>query len=256
MTDTPRDPSASIWVAPPKGRKRGSAPAGLSRERVIRAAVALMDAEGLPAFSMRKLAAELDVTPMSVYWYVDTKDALLELALDEVVGEIRIPPLEDHGDWRRHLRTLAHEYRHCFQRHPWAGQLVGQFLAIGPNSMLFSTSAVAAATRSGLTGDQLGGALGLIFQFVYGFALVEAQWSLRVRVSGLGEDEFQRAVFGIAEQADPRFVENTDLVAQQLEGGVAKARDRQFEVGLDIAMAGIDATLAQSQSQSQSQSPA
>ncbi|MFI9275650.1 TetR/AcrR family transcriptional regulator [Kitasatospora sp. NPDC052896] len=242
--DKPRDPGGSIWVAPPKGRGRGSAPTGLSRDRIVRAAVALLDAEGVQAFSMRKLAAELDVTAMSVYWYVDTKDGLLELALDEVLGEMRVEPLEDHGDWRRHLRALAHEYRHCFQHHPWAAQLAAQFLAIGPNSLVFSSSAIGAATRSGLSGDQLAGALALLFNFAYGFAMLESQWSLRVRASGLGEDEFNRVVHGIVERVDPRFVENEDLVRASVEGGVAAGRDRQFEAALDIAMAGIDALIA------------
>ncbi|GAA1250338.1 TetR/AcrR family transcriptional regulator [Kitasatospora nipponensis] len=244
MADKPRDPAASIWVAPRKERRRGSAPAGLSRERIVRAAVALLDAEGVAAFSMRKLAGELAVTPMSVYWYVDTKDELLELALDEALGELAIPPFEEHGDWRRHLRELAHLYRHCFQQHPWAAQLAGQFLAIGPNALLFSTSAVSAAVHSGLDGEWLGGALGLVFSYTYGFALVEAQWSLRARASGLEEDAFHRHVYGVAEQADPRFVENADLVHPMLEGGVAAARDRQFEQGLDLALAGIDATVS------------
>ncbi|WP_371494088.1 TetR/AcrR family transcriptional regulator [Kitasatospora sp. NBC_00374] len=248
MVDRPRDPSVSVWVAPPKARRRGSAPTGLSRDAIVRAAVALLDADGIQAFSMRKLAGELDVTPMSVYWYVDNKDELLELALDEVLGEMRIPPLnadaDADADWRHHLRTLAHEYRRCIQQHPWAAQLAGQFLALGPHAVSFTTSAVAAVARSGLAGDRLGGALGLVLQFAYGFALAESQWLLRVRVAGLTEDELHRVVYGIVEQADARLLENADLVSREVEGGVAAARDRQFEQGLDMALAGIDAAIA------------
>lgn len=54
----------------------------------------MLDAEGLAKFSMRRLAAELNVTAMSVYWYVDTKDDLLELALDAVFGELELPDAE------------------------------------------------------------------------------------------------------------------------------------------------------------------
>ncbi|MFJ1709663.1 TetR/AcrR family transcriptional regulator [Kitasatospora sp. NPDC088346] len=245
MVDQPRDPSVSVWVAPPEGRRRGSAPAGLSRDGIVRAAVALLDADGIQAFSMRKLAAGLDVTPMSVYWYVDNKDELLELALDDALGEMRVPPLaEDDTDWRHHLRTLAHEYRRCIQQHPWAAQLSGRFLAIGPNAVLFSTSAVAAVTRSGLAGDRLAGALGLVLQFAYGFALAESQWLLRVRATGGDEDELHRVVHGIAGRADARLLENTDLVSREVEGGVAAARDRQFEHGLEMALAGIEAAVA------------
>ncbi|MFD9129064.1 TetR/AcrR family transcriptional regulator [Kitasatospora sp. NPDC059571] len=244
MADKPRDPAVSVWVAPPKGRRRGSAPAGLSRDRIVRAAVDLLDADGVAAFSMRRLAAALDVTAMSVYWYVDTKDDLLELALDEVLGGMSLPPLGDGDDWRAHLRTMAHQYRQCFQQHPWAAELTGRYLALGPNALFFSTSAIGAITRSGLPGDQYGGALGLLFQYVYGFAQVEAQWQLRVRASGLDEDAFHAQVFGIVEQADRRFLENEELVRSHVEGGAAAARDRQFEQGLAMALAGIDAAIA------------
>jgi AcrR family transcriptional regulator len=244
MADKPRDPGVSVWLAPPKERRRGTAPAGLNRDRIVRAAVALLDADGVQAFSMRRLATALEVTAMSVYWYVDTKDDLLELALDEVLGELRIPPFGADDDWRAHLRTLAHQYRRCFQNHPWAAQLATQFLAVGPNALFFSTSAIGAMTRSGLPGDQLAGALGLLFQFTYGFAMVESQWALRVRASGMDEDDFHRRVFGIVAQVDARFLENEDLVAAHTDGGVAAARDRQFEAGLDLALAGVEAAIA------------
>ncbi|GAA1084503.1 TetR/AcrR family transcriptional regulator [Kitasatospora arboriphila] len=244
MADKPRDPAVSIWVAPPRERRRGSAPAGLSRERIVRTAVALLDADGVQAFSMRKLAAALDVTPMSVYWYVDNKDELLELALDEAFGDMRIPPLGDGDDWRAHLRLLAHEYRRCLHEHPWAARLAGQFLALGPNALFFSTSAIGAIRRTGLTGERLGGALGLVLQFVYGFALAESQWQERVRASGLQEDELNRVVRGVAERADARFLDNADLLPPTEDGGLRASRDSQFEAGLDIALAGIDATVA------------
>ncbi|MER8185796.1 TetR/AcrR family transcriptional regulator [Kitasatospora sp. NPDC094015] len=241
MPEQPRDPGVSIWVAPPKARRRGSAPTGLSRDRIVRAAVALLDADGVPAFSMRRLAGELDVTPMSVYWYVDNKDDLLELALDEAFGEMVVPPLGEGDDWRAHLRTMAAEYRRCFQRHPWAAQLAGRFLALGPNAVFFSTSAVAAVSRSGLSGDALGAGLGLVIQYAYGFALAEAQWMQRVHDSGRTEDELHRDVHGIVARSEARYLEDAPWLRAEVEGGVAAGRDRQFELGLDMALAGLDA---------------
>ncbi|MGF1429479.1 TetR/AcrR family transcriptional regulator [Kitasatospora sp. LaBMicrA B282] len=243
MAEQPRDPAVSIWVKPPKTtRRRGAAPTGLSRERIVAATVALLDTDGVQAFSMRKLAAQLDVTPMSVYWYVDNKDELLELALDEAIGRIRITPLEDHGDWRRHLRALAHEYRRCFQEHPWATELAGRYLALGPNSLLFTTSAIGAITRSGLPADHAGAALGLIFEYAYGFAVLETQWLRRVRASGLSEEEFYKVVYNIVEQADARFVEQAERIDKDGTNSPA-ARDRRFTQGLDLALAGIDTAI-------------
>jgi AcrR family transcriptional regulator len=244
MTDKPRDPTVSVWVAPPKHPKRGSAPVGLSRERIVRTAVALLDAEGVQAFTMRKLATELDVTPMSVYWYVNNKDELLELALDDAFGQMRLPSPQEHDDWRPHLRTLANESRRCFQEHPWAGQLAGQFLALGPNSLLFSTSAVSAVARTGLPTDQLSAALSLIFDYTYGVALLDARWNQQVRASGQSEDEFYQVVYGVLGQADTRFVENAEVIQHSPDGDFAEARDRRFAQGLDLALAGIEATIA------------
>ncbi|MDH6118584.1 TetR/AcrR family transcriptional regulator [Kitasatospora sp. GAS204B] len=244
MAEKPRDPAVSIWVKPPKRSRRGSAPSGLSRERIVRATVELLDADGVAAFSMRRLAAELEVTAMSLYWYVDTKDDLLELALDEAFAPLGATTLEDHGDWRRHLRTLAHQYRSCYQHHPWAPQLAGQFLPLGPNSLLFSNSAVGAMTHSGLPAEQFGAALGLLFEFVYGHAVIESLWLARVRASGLSEDEFYRELYGVIEQATPGFVENADLMANQPRAGQAAVRDLRFAQSLDLALAGIEATIA------------
>jgi AcrR family transcriptional regulator len=91
---TKRPAHSSVWLEgggrAPRTRKADQ-PAGLDRERITAAAVRLLDAEGLAKFSMRRLAAELNVTAMSVYWYVDTKDDLLELAIDAVFGELTLP---------------------------------------------------------------------------------------------------------------------------------------------------------------------
>ncbi|MFE2309823.1 TetR/AcrR family transcriptional regulator, partial [Streptomyces sp. NPDC059411] len=81
----------SVWLAARpavRARRRSEAPSGLDRDRITAATVRLLDAEGLARFSMRRLAAELGVTAMSLYWYVDTKHDLLELALDSALGEL------------------------------------------------------------------------------------------------------------------------------------------------------------------------
>jgi AcrR family transcriptional regulator len=234
----------SVWVTPPKERKRGTAPAGLSRRRIVRAAVELLDAEGEQAFSMRRLAAKLDVTPMSVYWYVDNKGDLLELALDEALGGMRIPPLPEDGDWREHLRAMAHEYRDFYRRHLWATRVAGEVLPLGPNALFFSTSALSAAERTGLPPDQYVGALGLIFQFVYGFATSEAQQLIRVRESGLTEEEYHRQAMGLAAQVDQRFVERAELIDKLgVADDLAAKRDLSFAEALEIALEGIDARI-------------
>src|SRR5690348_10824907 len=137
-----RPARVSVWLdgkVSRGGAGRGGQPSGLDRDRIIATAVALLDADGLAKFSMRRLATELNVTAMSVYWYVDTKDDLLELALDAAFGGLELPdPETEEEDWRDQLRTIAREYRGLLVRHPWVSPLAGTFLNIGPNSLALS----------------------------------------------------------------------------------------------------------------------
>ncbi|MEZ0068153.1 AcrR family transcriptional regulator [Streptacidiphilus sp. MAP12-20] len=245
-------PHVSVWVAPPKERKRGTAPSGLSRQRIVRAAVELLDAEGEQGFSMRRLAADLGVTPMSVYWYVDNKGELLELALDEALGEMRIPPLPEDGDWREHLRVMAHEYRGFYRRHLWATRVAGEVLPLGPNALFFSTSALGAVGRTALPPEEYAGVLGLLFQFVYGFATSEVQALIRVRESGLTEQEYLDQVVSLAGRVDQRFVEHAELINPPDAGeSPAAKRDHHFTESLDIALDGIEARVRRHATQSQ-----
>ncbi|SNT43586.1 regulatory protein, tetR family [Asanoa hainanensis] len=90
----------------------------LSRDRVLRAAVALADEAGIESLSMRKLAQELGVVPMALYKHVANKDELLDGMIDVVVGEID-PPVAG-GGWKRVLRRRILSARQALLRHPWA----------------------------------------------------------------------------------------------------------------------------------------
>jgi AcrR family transcriptional regulator len=92
--------------------------APLSREKVVHAAVALADEEGLEALSMRRLGRRLGVEAMSLYNHVASKDALLDGIVEYVLGEIDVPSPED--DWEEAFRRRAVSARSVFARHPWA----------------------------------------------------------------------------------------------------------------------------------------
>ena len=95
----------------------------LSRERVLGAAVALVDAEGLAALTMRRLAAGLGVEAMSLYYHVPNKEALLDGVVETVLSEI--PPTGEGADWRETLRRQFLAAREVMIRHPWAPGLLG-----------------------------------------------------------------------------------------------------------------------------------
>ncbi|MEV8534832.1 TetR/AcrR family transcriptional regulator C-terminal domain-containing protein [Streptomyces sp. NPDC051211] len=159
----------SVWLAvrPVGGRRRGGAvPSGLDRERITGAAVQLLDAEGLGGFSMRRLAGQLGVTAMSLYWYVDTKHDLLELALDRVMGELSMS--SKGADWGARLRELACGYRRVLAGHPWARQLAAEYPNIGPHARAFDTALLRTLESAGLVEPARAGAHLAVVQFLQG----------------------------------------------------------------------------------------
>ncbi|MEU1467248.1 TetR/AcrR family transcriptional regulator [Streptomyces sp. NPDC005761] len=243
--DRAKDPArTSVWLnhRPPSRARKSDQPAGLDRDRITAATVRLLDAEGLAKFSMRRLAAELDVTAMSLYWYVDTKDDLLELALDSVYSEIE-PPGED-GPWEVRLRALAATYRKLLVRHVWVSPLTGKFLNMGPHAMLMAYAIQDAIRATGLPLRRQTGALSAVFQFVYGFGTVEAQFAQRSAEAGLTQDEyFQQAMSAIRGQPQlGRIVETSqDLITARGADTVDEMYERDFTFALDLLIAGIDA---------------
>jgi AcrR family transcriptional regulator len=138
-----------IWLRPERAG-RGPRPAH-SRTSIAAAAVALADAEGLEAVTMRRIAAELGAGTMSLYNYVPKKEQLFDLMLDAVAGEYRLPSAPS-GDWRADLRLLAHQQLELLRRHGWVTTVIRLRPSIGPNSLRvtdFFLGAVAGLDLSG-----------------------------------------------------------------------------------------------------------
>ncbi|MEU8704234.1 TetR/AcrR family transcriptional regulator [Streptomyces sp. NPDC048565] len=244
--DRAKKPSrVSVWLErrTPTRTRRTDQPAGLDVERITAASVRLLDADGLAKFSMRRLAAELDVTAMSLYWYVDTKDDLLELALDTVFGEV--PATSEDADWRDRLRELATSYRKMFVRHPWVAALIGSFLNIGPHAMLFSYAVQDVIRATGLPLERRTGAMAAVFQFVYGFGTTEGHFVQRTVQAGLTQDEYVERAMGTI-RADPEahraMRPSEELMDARGGATVEEMRERDFTFALDLLIAGIEAT--------------
>ncbi|MGX5214269.1 TetR/AcrR family transcriptional regulator [Streptomyces violaceus] len=239
---------SSVWLDGKAHRRRGGGqPSGLDRDRITEVTARLLDAEGLAKFSMRRLAGELNVTAMSVYWYVDTKDDLLELALDEAMGEMRLPDAEADEDWRDQVRALAREYRGLLVRHPWVSQLVGTYLNIGPNNLAFSRAVQRVVRRTGLPANRLTSTISAVFQFVYGYGTLEGHLSTRAAATGMTLDEyFQDAMSTATEspQAADLIRDSQEMMAARGGDTVAEMLERDFEFALELLIAGIEAIVA------------
>src|SRR5215467_7445946 len=114
-------------------RERATARAPLSRERVLSAAIDVADRGGIAALTIRSLADELGVKPMSLYHHVANKEAIIDGIIDVVFGEIELPPTDT--DWRSALRRRAYSARAVLRRHPWATPLMESRTNPGPATL-------------------------------------------------------------------------------------------------------------------------
>lgn len=143
----------------------------LSREAIGAAALAIADAEGFQAVSMRRVARELNVGTMSLYYYVGTKDDLVAVMDDALMNEALLPAVP--RNWKRAITEIATRTHAIFLRHPWA--LISMLSAPpGLNAMLHMEQCLEALAGTSLTAKQKLTLLAIVDDFVFGHALREA----------------------------------------------------------------------------------
>lgn len=171
----------------------------LTRERILEAAMALADAEGLDALTMRRLAADLGVEAMSLYHHVPSKDALLGGLVDAIIGEVQDAPSEGTGaDWRAALRDRCLTARDVMVRHPWAPTLIGTRTTI-PTSVVFYYE----------------GVLGLLIEGGFSYALAhKALHALGSMPLGFVQELFSPAATGGSFDVDAAEAELEELISE------------------------------------------
>ena len=184
-------PRPPVWSRPRTGG-RGPQPS-LSVEAIVAAAVALADLDGVDAVSMRRIASELGVGTMSLYRYVETKDDLLDLMTDQVMGEDAAGAVNT-GDWRADLRDLAVRYRKLMLRHPWVLPIGASRPPMGPNVMRRSERLFGVLDGLGLGIEEIAGLTSTVVAFVRGVVLAETAEAELFRRTGQTRDDYRRAV--------------------------------------------------------------
>ncbi|MGW0180967.1 TetR/AcrR family transcriptional regulator [Nocardia sp. NPDC003345] len=149
------------------GRTRGIS-AGLTRERIAVAAVALVDRDGLERFGVRRLAEELGVDPMSIYNHIKGKAALLDAVTEAVLAEV---DTDIDGEWEDIARTTAHNYRAMVGRHPQVAPLLATRPQVSPVALAALERLVAAMRRAGLPDEVVADTPLLLFGFLHGYLL-------------------------------------------------------------------------------------
>ena len=208
--------------------------ARLSKERVLRTAVALADREGLESLSMRKLADELGSGAMSLYHYVPNKEQLLDGIVDIVFSEIE-PPSTD-VDWKTAMRKRAVSTREALRRHPWAIGLMEGRTNHGHANLRLHDAVLGCLRAAGFSLEMTVHAYSVQDAYIYGFALQEQDMSPESADDFAAEAQRQMREYEAVLAEYPHLVE-------VVGGHVAKAGydyATEFLFGLDLILAGLD----------------
>ncbi|WP_028922723.1 TetR/AcrR family transcriptional regulator [Pseudonocardia acaciae] len=179
---------------------RGPKP-GLTLERLVAAAVALADREGVGALSMRKVAAELGVGTMSLYRYVPGKSELIDLMLDHVYGEPDTLVEHRGKPWRTVMELVARGTWEIYRDHPWLLQVNQARPILGPNALAGFDFALAALDGLGLTGQERVALIVTLDNFVTGTARTYTLARQASQETGISDEDFWAAQEPILEQA-------------------------------------------------------
>ena len=227
--------------------------APLSRERVMRAAIALADTSGIESLSMRRLGQELGVEAMSLYNHVANKDDILDGIVDLVFAEIVLPsgnspvaarvpppgrgrrpgPTSSGEEWKPAMRNRATSAHEALLRHPWAPSLMQSRTRPGPATLRHHDSVLGSLRRAGFTLVMAAHAVSVIDAYVYGFALQQINLPLqsRERVAEVGE--------GILRQLAGEYPHLAEMITEHaMKPGYDYANE--FEFGLDLILDGLE----------------
>jgi len=222
-----------VWTRP------GPARQPLNRDRIVATALAVADAEGLAALSMRRLATELGAGAMSLYRHVQDKEELLDLMADEVYAEIALPAPAS-GSWDDNLRLIARQTRAAMRSHAWFAAVAVTRPPIGPNALAHLDSSLRALSGLGRSLVEVSRLLGTVTSFVTGVVAAELAEEDARRRDKLTEQQWQETFGPYIEEAmaSGRYPMLAELARADTD---PRSPDDQFEFGLECLIAGIAA---------------
>ncbi len=216
-------PGQPTWVDvdPSKDYTR---PLPLSRPRIVRTALQLVDDKGLAALTMRALATELEVSPMALYNHVRDKDELVDLML----GEVDCSATE--GDWVTQLRALVHGYHQALAAHHQLAQVYSARVRIGPHGLLVIERTIGLLLQGGFSPADAADAFFALYTYTAGFHQMGHIAPLR--------DATSEDAIGYYSALPPEQIPSIQTVSPHLSG---VHRPGRFDYGLDIILAGLQA---------------
>jgi AcrR family transcriptional regulator len=204
----------------------------LTRERVLRAAVALADRSGIEALTMRRLGQELGVEAMSLYNHVRNKDEILDGIVDLVVGDIEVPG--PGTPWKAAMRHRAISAHETLLQHPWAAVLVMSRFNIGPGMTRYLDATLGRLREGGFSIEGALDAWHALDSHIYGFTMQE----LSLPFDAADAPQVSAAVLpGLSASDFPHVVE---VIGRVMQTG----RTENFAFGLDLILDGLERALA------------
>jgi AcrR family transcriptional regulator len=241
VAEAVEDVNASIWLRPEPRSRRPSH----TRADIARAALEIADAEGFDAVSMRRVAQRLGAGTMTLYHYVRNKDELVSLMFNAVMGEVLIPEGELASGWRTAMAQIGTSSREAFRRHRWALDRLEDGLP-GPNMMRHFEQSLQALGDLDVSGEQKLELIGQVDDYVFGYALREAQ-ELDEHERGWTPEtiDFFQHMLDSGEYPAIEAVLGSDV-----DEGIDRVtefmlREGRFERGLERLLDGIESSLAE-----------
>jgi AcrR family transcriptional regulator len=221
------------WQAAPRQRP---ARAPLSREAIVDAALRALDREGAAGLSMRRVADELGTGPASLYWHVANKDALIDLIIDRVAGEVPLPE-PDPDRWQEQLRDWLLGIRRVFGRHPGVAALTLGRIPTGPNVVRWAEWTLALLRGAGIP-DRIAAFAGDLLGLYLGATGYEAALPPMTSPTGepLSPEEATGMVRDYFASLPADQFPNVLATLDELFGG---GPDERFELGLDVILRGL-----------------
>jgi AcrR family transcriptional regulator len=228
-----------IWARPEPGSRRPR----FTREQFASVALAVADAEGFEAVSMRRVAAELGAGTMSLYHYLRGKDDLLALMDDALMGESLVPDGELPAGWREAVTAIARRTRAVYLRHPWAlyamqGERAVQGAPIGPNGMRHFEQSLAALAEAPLDTRAKLDLLAIVDAYVFGTVLQSGETRARGEVDPGAAEALME--FALGQLRTGRYPHLQALSGDPAAASIADVGllEERFERGLRLLLDG------------------
>jgi AcrR family transcriptional regulator len=218
----------------------------LTREKIVAAAIDLLDSDGLEGFNIRALGARLGSAATAIYWHVGSKDNLIALAADQAWNEITLPDLASTG-WREAATAMATGLHAMLTRHAWLMQAFGSFLVFGPGKARHDDHTLAIYEAAGFSGAQADQAAAAVFTYVLGNALgtaADASLTRRLARGGGDAQKILREHLAGATAIAAQFPRLRARLGEASAADYAAAPEGSFAFGLRAILDGLEAQLA------------